>query len=303
MLKSFDELSKERNFTHDYETEFKLPEGYTPLPLKPTNQMFFLVSFCHSNHRPVHKQPGFKILGAFPDLRSASRHSDTYYNSGAEATFVIPAHQFIVIRQRFIDQQSESNITIINKILELHEDALNLGNADFKRAIDQATGGTPHISVEHLIKEAKEKVVTLNDAQDITSGMMVNAEISGQRYSVVITLNDIRPERIDGLQVPEPLIAILYTGETIEDCSNYIKYTAYKVYRDCNMRVVDNYKYLFPEQITQKDIGTLLYPNKNLNAIMNTRRLTDQTIQAYEESKSDKKVENIYIDLDAPSKP
>ena len=252
-----------------------------------------LLNLCHNNHRPMHKYPGFRILGAFPNMNSLQLHVKKNYEHSEASLWATPVHQLMTICKSTEDQTSVSyNKKQIERLVEIYEDAADTRDREFKETVENCKSGTVGQSVyksKTICSAIIEKNGKLfdeehkNDQLDrIPHDLSFSGKIINQSFAVIITLSDIRKVVKAGKAVPEPCIAILDVFESEESAIKYSKSTASKSYPKCDIDIVDMYSWHFPENINPDKIKEL-YAHKRLDEVMNTRKQNNEIAQDFEQ--------------------
>lgn len=286
----------------DSKTEFIPPPGFTPLPLRDDNQQFILLNIAHQSHRPRSKFPGFRILGAFPDMESISAHVAQNFQNSDCSLFATPAHQLMSICSSTERQQDlEFNRRHIDELVQLHKEVADQRDLDFKRNVEEKKTGSvgqslfakqsqaPRIS-EAAEKKFEDAMIGLKKTSTLTAASC----LPKQNFAAVIFLSDIRQSEEEILK--EPLIAVLAVFSTEEDTINYAKYTASRNYPKCDINVIDLYAWCFPENIDVNQIKEV-YGNEQLNSIMQGRKENMEQSKRFATWCTENKVEPNIIEI------
>jgi hypothetical protein len=266
-----------------------------------------LLNLCHNSHRPMHKYPGFRILGAFPNMNSLQLHVKKYYEHTEASLWATPVHQLMTICKSTEDQINISyNKKQIERLVEIYEDAADTRNREFKENVENQKSGAVGQSIyksKIICKETIEKNGKMfdeehkNDKIDrIPHDISFSGKIVNQSFAVIITLSDIRKVVKNGKAVPEPCIAILDVFESETSAIQYSKTTASKLYPKCDIDIVDMYSWNFPENINPDKI-TELYSQKRLNDVMNTRKQNNEMAEDFEGWCASNNVEQSVIEI------
>ena len=266
-----------------------------------------LLNLCHNNHRPMHKYPGFRILGAFPNMNSLQLHVKKNYEHSEASLWATPVHQLMTICKSTEDQTNVSyNKKQIERLVEIYEDAADKRNREFKETVDKGKTGTVGQSIyksKIICTETIEKNGKLFDEEHkndeinrIPHDLSFSGKIINQSYAVIITLSDIRKVVKTGKSVPEPCIAILDVFESEESAIKYSKTVASKSYPKCDIDVVDMYSWHFPENINPDKIKEL-YGHKRLDEVMNTRKQNNEMSQDFQEWCTSNNVEQSTVEI------
>lgn len=276
-------------------TKFTPPDGFTPFPLTTESQKFFLYNIAHEEQSPKTSRPAIRILGAFEDRASAvsmiPQNSPISY-------FVSPLHKFIPITAKPATPEVAS--AIVAEISQIHEDILLQNDKDFEETVAEQRTGTTSRSVGAIRGAAKQTQRPRNievDNRNLCPPLTAASCLDGQRFVVITYLADLRLASLDGSEPPEPLFAVLWITNTVEDGEKYAKYTASTAYPRCTLDVVDCYKWLFPEDIKSDQIAREDFGNDDLDAIFKKRKANIQKISALESEHPDCVV---YIDSENP---
>uniref|UniRef100_A0A6C0BNH0 Uncharacterized protein n=1 Tax=viral metagenome TaxID=1070528 RepID=A0A6C0BNH0_9ZZZZ len=298
--RSLQDLSEDkvRDLVYENNTEFVPPPGFNPLPVQNADQAFILYHVSHMEQRPRSRDPAFCLLGAFRDQAEAIKFAGEHYADSKFAVYGSPAHLAWPIRVKFEDQNDQkSNIEVADAIVKAHEAHVKKRQADHKRNVEERRTGTGGESIKAQLQKSREERVKdpvsqakynkwaeeKEDQESTTCRFTADKLILGQRFAVIIVLDDIRPATLRGEQEEEPLITFLFASDDAKVCADYGMYTASKIYKHCDLRVVAMYTWLFPTLITENEIGEIKIANERIQKIVNTQRDTDAKLAKFEE--------------------
>lgn len=268
-------------------TDFTVPPGVIPLPLKNDDHALTLLNIAHKNHRPRSRYPGFRILGAFPDTQTMQDHISKYYDNSECSLLAVPTHQLMPI---FTSTEKQQDITHVQKhtelLVDLYSKHIAKTDSDFKENINASKGGKVG---ESLYGKGKAKSAVAVDTKfeetvkelKKTGSLSGSACIAKQNFAVIIIIPDSRPEALSGLIDKEPLLSVLDVFATEDDATKYAKYTASKQYPKCTIDVVDMYAWGFPEHVDTDKIQEV-YGSDQLNDIMSGRKDNASMTEAFQ---------------------
>lgn len=269
----------------DNNAEFVPPSGFNPLPARHSEQSVVLYHVCHEAQRPQHHLAGINILGLFPSTAAARDFVHQHHPEPTYSLFVSDTHTLFPIRVTHTNQVDHTSCgNLADEVIALHKDHIQARKHDFDQNVEDMKTGATGTSLFRQLKESRERrqFKTFDELQGSNEQLRGDQTIAGQKYVVLITLDDIRPATLSCDQPEEPLISILYAGD-LEDCRKYAQYTASKVYQDCDIRVAAMYKWLFPSTVDQENVGEVLSANPRLEEIIHARRETQKKIQEFDE--------------------
>jgi hypothetical protein len=309
--KSLDEIHDEkvRRLVYENNSEFVPPPGFNPLNLQSPDQAVIMYHVCGSDQRPRHVDPGFCLLGSFRDAKEASQFAGEHYANSQFSIYVSPSHCLWPIRNSQDDQMcQEANVKLIDELCALHESNIHERKMDHDKNVESQKTGDSMRSLPTRIREGRDlrsKNPEIQQTLDQISSLETKQAwrqthdkiILGQTYAVIFILDDIREETLKGEQLEEPLVAFLYAAEDVKSCSDYAMYTASKVYKHCDLRVVAMYSWLFPTRITEDDISEIKVANEKIQDIINNQRFTKQKLKEFEQFYDESQ---IYRDLPSP---
>jgi len=250
--------------------------------LKNPNHDVILLNLTHQKQRPMHKFPGFRILGAFPNLHAAAEHSRLYFPESKVSIFQTPAHQLVVISASHEDQMSVLHTkTQIETLVKMYAEAAKKRDDDFKHNTDQQRVGSVGDSIYSAKLKCMAAMATRGGEYDKSHvsdkvehnphNMSGIAQIAGQTHAVVMVLSDIRESVASGEAIAQPCIAILDVFGNEEDALAYAKTTATRQYPTSDIDVVDMYAWQFPDNIDPEKIKEV-YGHKRLDDVMTARK-------------------------------
>jgi hypothetical protein len=278
-------------------SEFKRDASAPPrAALVNKSHSLILLNVCHQSQRPRHRYPGFRIIGAFPNMASLRDHVGRNFPEPDASIWMTPAHQLMCVCESTAKQQDAAhNKRRIEGLVRLYADAAAASKADFDKNVARQEGGEAGKSVYSRRKQVREALAKVPEAPGVQeSGSPYNlsgaARIAGQNFAVVIALSDIREEVIAGEEPPEPCVSVLGIFDTEEVAVQYAKYTASKEYPGSDLDVVDLYAWHFPDTVDSDAIREV-YGGKRLGEIMTARKQNMQTVDEYEDWCRENKVE------------
>lgn len=266
--------------------------GTSETPLLNEMHGLILLNITHQQQRPRHQYPGFRILGAFPNERALYHHVNQYYKGSYASLRMTPVHQLMTICESDVLQDDPAhNKRQIEALVKIYSDAADARDVDFKKNVENGSTGSVGESIYksriQCIKTMEKKAEHYkseheNDGVDrLPHNISASAQISDQRFAVVIILSDIRPVVIAGDGLPEPCVAILDVFSTEEHAMVYAKQTATNAYPKCDVDVVDMYVWHFPENIHPDKIKDV-YGHKRLNEVMEARKENSDLANDYQ---------------------
>jgi RNAse (barnase) inhibitor barstar len=270
------------------QAKFELPEGKKALPLHNEEHAVVLFHLAHQKHRPQHNFPGFRLLGAFPNVplmrEFISRHYDT--ERDACSLWCSATHQLVPITISTSNQKNDDYCRRqVQTVLKLYEQAQKDADTEFKCKLDNKAPEEKHSSV-YARQRASAQVERKPSAEMLqlpkTSVLSQSVAIMGQKFAVVIVLRDIREAVLANISQPEPLFCCLDVFENLEDATFYAKYTASAQYPSNSIDIMDMYQWVFPENVDPDEIKEV-YANKKLDDIMAGRKDTTRNAKKYEE--------------------
>lgn len=284
----------------DSKSEFNPPPGYIPLPLRDDNHQFILMNLAHHSHRPRSKFPGFRILGAFPDMESLSAHVAQNFQNSDCSLFATPAHQLMCICSSTERQQDlEVNRLHIDELVRLHNEVADRREMDFKKNVaERKTGSVGQSLFAKQTKAPKMSEADEKKFEEAMTGLKKTSTLTAahclpkQNFAAVIFLIDIQEEQV----MKEPLIAVLDVFATEEEAINYAKYTASRNYPKCDINVIDLYAWCFPENMDAEKIKEV-YGNEQLNVIMQGRKENKELANRFTTWCTENKVEPNVIEI------
>jgi hypothetical protein len=253
---------------------FTVPEGVAPPPLF-SDQNFFLYNIAHERQIPTSAKPAIRLLGAFETEAEAR---EMVPENPTASYFVSPTHKFIPLLSS-MDASLEATVA---EISELHGQLIIANDKDFEDMIENQRQGVSGKSVRSIRKQSERTRITRElDTAHMKSCPQLTADrcVAGQTVAVITMLQDIRPASLRGEQPLEPLVAVLHVASTLEDASNYAKYTATKHYPRNVMFVVDMYKWLYPEHVDLDEIANVESSNEMVTEIAQKNRSKKSKIQ------------------------
>lgn len=291
--KEFNSLLSERHMEQQSRDLFVLPVGEQAIPLKSDRQQFVLYNLCHQAQRPRSLMPGVRILGLFPSQEAAQQHADKHFvtNRSPNTLFLGPTHQVFPICESTENQLNpEYTRKTIDLQIKLHNDHAELLNREHQENVASQKAGK---SGGSILARRKPREIPLDTPS--TSSLPQQTEtlteadvVLGQRFAVITTLFDIRPEVLaDGKRASEPLFAVLFASGTEQEAVRYAKYTANAAYPDATLDVVSMYEWLFPEHVNTQLIPEE-FANKNLQSLSDARKSAGKEIEAVERYMAEK---------------
>jgi hypothetical protein len=279
VILSSDEKKSGRNLTIEQAKFESVPSAF---PLRNPNHTIALLNICHQGHRPRHACPGFRILGFFSNDASLRSHVRRYYPESASTVFATTTHQLLCICKNSIAQRKRGyNKHQIDRLVKIYTSAAEERNRDFKQNVAKARTGKVGKSMYKAKLKCMEKLEQHQEQYDkkhkdspllkISHTLSVAAQLSSQKYAVIIVLSDIRKSVQKGHQLPEPCIAVLDCFGTEEDALKYAKHTASKQYPKTDIDVVEMYVWHFPENVHPDKVRSI-YGHEKLNNVMTARK-------------------------------
>ncbi len=256
---------------------FTPPEGLVPPPLL-SDHHFFLYNLAHEHQIPASDKPAIRLLGAFQTEEDAR---EMVPENPSVSYFISPTHKFVPILSS-VDASAQDTIADIS---ELHGQLIAQNDKDFEDMIENQRQGKAGNSVKTIRQQSERtRIARKVETSHMKSCPQITGDrcIAGQNVAVITVLQDIRPSSLRGEQPLEPLIAVLYVAPTVEEATNYAKYTAAKHYPRNVMFVVDMYKWLFPEDVNLEEIANVEYSNETLSEIVNKARARKAQIRDME---------------------
>ena len=256
---------------------FTPPDGLVPPPLH-NNQNFFLYNLAHEKQTPTCPKPGIRLLGVFETEAEAR---EMVPENPTASYFISPTHKFVPL----VSSPESPVGTAIATISELHAKLIDDNNKDFEDMVEKQRTGVCGKSVLAIRKQSERtRIPRTVQTENMRTCPQITGDqcLAGQNLAVITVLQDIRPASLSGEQPLEPLVAVLYVTTTLEDASNYSKYTAAKHYPNNNMYVVDMYKWLFPEDVNFEEIANVEFGNETLNDIAKGARSKKLKIEELE---------------------
>jgi hypothetical protein len=271
----------------------KLENNKPEAPSINTNHSIILLNLCHHGHRPMHKFPGFRILGAFPNSRALENHVKRYYENSEASLWATPVHQLMTICKT---SELQTNVLYnkkqIETLVEIYGDAADLREREFKENIKHSKTGSVGNSIyksklnciETIEKEGKifDDQHQIDNIEHMPHELSLTSKIVNQSYAVIIILSDIRKTVKVGKSVPEPCFAILDVFESEETAMKYAQHVGSKSYPKCDIDVVDLYSWHFPENIHPDKIKDV-YGHKRLDSVMTARKENNDLANDFEQ--------------------
>lgn len=262
------------------QTNFELPPGQEPLPLKNDDHAVNLLNISYQTHRPSSMFPAFRLLGSFPDVDTMKAHIKNYYDPSDCSLWYTFSHQLMPICLTHERQQDKAYCEArVADLIELYTKSHESSQQDFENNVEEGKTGTTGESLfakerkrtEHINEEKKQDAPEHMRALPKVAPLSAASALMGQKFAVVIMLRDLRQEVIDLTFQPEPVIMVLEVFDNYEKAIFYAKHTGSKAYPICALDVIEMYNWIFPEHIDTDKLSEV-YGNTELDHIMTGRK-------------------------------
>lgn len=267
------------------------------IPLRVPNQKYALVNIAHLQQRPMSKNPGFRILGAFDTREEAIAHARINFGESEPTVYVVEMHELMVMCQSTDRQQDRAfNEAHINEVCnaslrEIQENKDEfLENVRMKRtgtlSKDTSSSSSSSSSGASVVSSRvylmnKRFAETTADAK-ITAPLSRAGMIANQDYAVVVIVDDDSREARKHLKPPEPLFSVLGVFKTEESANDYLKNTAAVTYPKCQITVIQMYEWGFPHNVDWESVPEH-YADHTLDAIMKRRKIENNRATIYQD--------------------
>lgn len=256
---------------------FKIPDDVIPPPLI-ADQHFVLINIAHERTSPASDKPAIRLLGLF---QTEAEARSMVPEKTSISYFVCPTHKFIPLISG-VDVSPEDTV---DAIVKLHADLIESNERDFVDMVEKQRMGVAGKSVKSIRARSERtrapRVLQRPDDAKACPPLTAGSCLAGQNFAVITMLHDIRPSSLSGESPLEPLIAVLFATNLVEDAQNYAKYTASQAYPNNDLLVVNMYQWLHLEHVDFEQIVNE-YGNDTLNAIQKKTRKNKNKIKEVE---------------------
>jgi len=294
-------------------------------------QRYVVVNFAHRDQRPKKDRPGFRLLGAFQTPEEA----DAYIARAAPLLvgcnmWRMEIQKWMMICKTMARQQDGMYTSgKIELLKQLYSQDKAKRDADFAKNRENRQMGQTDLSMEkqkaaaHKRKNrkvssrikalraiAKEKrkggmradsdlnEKTFSGTNDVPSNLLQRK----QDYVVASFMKDVSKNTLLGLDDPEPCCIIWRFFATYDMAVEWMKGIGARYIRDYDTEVVDNYEWLFPEDVDREKIQEM-WRNPEQNKIMLQAKSEPGRVAEFEQWCKSKGVEMPVTEVIAPDIP
>ncbi len=283
-------------------------------------QKVVVVNIAHRNQRPKKDRPALRLLGVF----DSDRDADEYIREAAPLLvgcnmWKLPMMRWMILCKN-TDRQQDGLYTMskIETLKVLYQEDKAKREADFAHNRAARKQGDVNQSLEKQkaaqrekhnkksssrLKALRQKARTAQQKQGIHADAELNeVTTSGtnnvpaslirrkQDYVVVSWMRDVSKSAVLGSDDPEPCCIVWRFFATYELACEWVKDVGSQYVRDFDLEVVDNYEWLFPEDV-ERDKITEMYRHAEQNAVMLQRKAEATKVLNFEQWCQEKKVE------------
>jgi len=296
-----------------------------------TSQKWVVVNFAHRNQRPKKDRPALRFLGAFETSVEADKYIEqaTPLLTGCNM-WKLPLQGWMIVCKTMARQQDAMYTSSkIEMLKQLYMADKSKRNAEFSKNKEEKKQGEINESLEKQSKLAKEKhkkkvssrlralracgkngrkVNGMRNSEDLnevsslgTNNVPASLIQRKQEYVVVSWMRDISRTHLNGSDDPEPCCIVWRLFATYDMARDWMMGIGSQYIRDFDLEVVDNYEWLFPEDVDRDKIQEQ-YRHAEQNKVMLQRKAEAEKVIDFEhwceEKHIDVPVTDVYPDLE-----
>ena len=273
------------------------------------SQKWLVVNFAHRDQRPKKDRPSLRFLGVFENAQDA----DDYIKEAAPQLvgcnmWKVELGKWLIVCKNMARQQDpEYTTNKIEHMKQLYAFDKVRRDADFNKNKEEQKQGAKDLSVDTKRLEAagkrKKKLSSrlralrakakgsgnprqderLNDVSTPgTSDVPTHLLRRKQDYVAVSWMRDITKVVNQGSDDPEPCCIVWRVFATYDMATEWVRGMGSRYIRDYDLEIVDNYEWLFPEDVDRDKIQEA-YRNPEQNRIMLQRKAEADKVVEFEQ--------------------
>ena len=277
------EMHRRQDASDEHSSSFA-KTGSCTLPLELPGQNVALFSSSHVEMAPRCSdvdEPGIIFYGVFDDVDDAREHvaSSELLRSGRVNVQVHPLREWAVLAssaQRLSD--ADAMQAHVKAVLSTHETLCKSRQSDFNQSREEKQAGD----------SAPEKPATTNsfghkdllrsqNLRKVSTTNLATAPPHGQKFVVVSFVPDH-----DGKLCKEPLFRVYGVFESEADADSWVRHVLAEVVTDVNIDVVSAGQWIFPQNVSGKDISKEAFRGEELDKIMQQHKNEPCRVKTFE---------------------